>query len=60
MTRDTIAVAPPICAGWPKGYRQDLREALLKMARDYDEIVEDIEAGGDEIRHQELLTPPRG
>ena len=31
------------------------RDSLLKMARDYDDIAEDLESGAIEIRHPELM-----
>jgi hypothetical protein len=35
---------------------QDDLEALLRhVARDYDEVAEDLEAGATEIRHAELI-----
>jgi len=35
---------------------QDDVDALLRgAARDYDEIADDLEAGGTEIRHNELI-----
>jgi len=35
---------------------QDDLEALLRgVARDYDEVAEDLEAGASEIRHADLI-----
>jgi len=39
--------------------RRDVREHLESMARDYAELAEDLESGAVEIRHRELLRPPR-
>jgi hypothetical protein len=36
-----------------------LQEVLQQMARDYDEIVEDLERGAIEIRHPELMPQER-
>ena len=33
----------------------EARESLLNMARDYDDIAEDLESGAVEIRHPELM-----
>jgi hypothetical protein len=33
----------------------EVRDTLLKMAKDYDELAMDLETGGIEIRHPELL-----
>ena len=38
-------------AAWQPG----LKEALRRLANDYDQVVEDIEMGATEIRHNELL-----
>jgi hypothetical protein len=38
-------------AAWQPG----LKEALRRLANDYDQVVEDIETGATEIRHSELL-----
>ena len=40
-------------------HQRDLRDTLLGAAQDYDDIVEDIEAGAIEIRHPELLPQGR-
>jgi hypothetical protein len=36
-------------------WQLDLGEMLRCMAKDYDEVAEDIETGATEIRHAELL-----
>jgi hypothetical protein len=36
-------------------WQDDLEALLRRAARDYDEIAEDLEAGGTEIRHKELI-----
>jgi hypothetical protein len=36
-------------------WQPELKEALRRLANDYDEVVEDIETGADKIRHSELL-----
>ena len=36
-------------------WQDDLKETLLRLAQDFDEIAEDIEAGATEPRHPELL-----
>jgi hypothetical protein len=33
----------------------DIRRTLLKLARDYDELADDLELGTAAIRHPELL-----
>jgi len=38
-------------AAWQPGFK----EALRRLANDYDQVVEDIEMGATEIRHNELL-----
>jgi hypothetical protein len=35
-----------------------LREGLYAMARDYDEVAEDLESGAETVRHPELLGEP--
>jgi hypothetical protein len=37
----------------------EVTEQLLRMARDYDELAEDLERGAVEIRHPELLPQRR-
>jgi hypothetical protein len=34
-----------------------IRETLLNLARDYDELADDLELGTAGIRHPELLPP---
>ena len=36
-------------------WQHNLGEMLHRLARDFDEIAEDIEAGATEVRHPELL-----
>jgi hypothetical protein len=36
-------------------WQNDLEETLRRVARDFDEIAEDLEAGATELRHPELL-----
>ena len=36
-------------------WQDDLKETLLRLARDFDETAEDIEAGATKVRHPELL-----
>ena len=36
-------------------WQPDLEDMLRHLAKDYDEIAEDIETGAIEIRHAELL-----
>jgi hypothetical protein len=36
-------------------WQDNLEEMLNRLARDFDEIAEDIEAGATELRHLELL-----
>jgi hypothetical protein len=36
-------------------WQDDLEALLRRAARDYDEIADDLEAGGTEIRHNELI-----
>jgi hypothetical protein len=36
-------------------WQDNLEEMLHRLARDFDEIAEDIEAGATELRHPELL-----
>jgi hypothetical protein len=36
-------------------WQEDLEEMLRRVARDFDEIAEDLEAGTTELRHPELL-----
>jgi hypothetical protein len=36
-------------------WQPELKEALRRLANDYDQVVEDIEMGATEIRHSELL-----
>ena len=37
----------------------EARDALLKFAKDYDEIATDLETGAVEIRHPDLLPQRR-
>jgi hypothetical protein len=36
-------------------WQPDLQDTLRRLARDFDETAEDIEAGATEVRHPELL-----
>ena len=36
-------------------WQRDLEALLLRVAQDYDEIAEDLEAGATEVRHPELF-----
>jgi hypothetical protein len=36
-------------------WQSDLEDMLRRLARDFDETAEDIEAGATEMRHPELL-----
>jgi hypothetical protein len=36
-------------------WQGDLEALLLRVAQDYDEIAEDLEAGATEVRHPELF-----
>jgi hypothetical protein len=36
-------------------WQPELKEALRRLANDYDEVAEDIETGAPTIRHSELL-----
>jgi hypothetical protein len=36
-------------------WQPDLQDTLRSLAKDYDEIAEDMESGAPEIRHAELL-----
>jgi hypothetical protein len=36
-------------------WQPDLEDMLRHLAKDYDEVAEDIETGAIEIRHAELL-----
>jgi hypothetical protein len=36
-------------------WQDDLEVLLRRAAHDYDEIADDLEAGGTEIRHDELI-----
>jgi hypothetical protein len=38
-----------------RGMRDDVEEMLLRVARDFDDIAEDLERGAIEIRHPELM-----
>ena len=38
---------------------RDIQDLLSRVARDYDDIAEDIEGGAVEIRHPELLPQKR-
>lgn len=38
----------------------EARDALLKMAKDYDEIAIDLETGAVEIRHPDLMPQSKG
>jgi hypothetical protein len=40
-------------------YQPDVLEVLHQVARDYDDIAEDLEAGAIEIRHPELMPQRR-
>ena len=37
-------------------WQDDLGELLHRLARDFDETAEDIEAGATEVRHPDLLS----
>ena len=37
-------------------WQPDLKDMLRGLAKDYDEVADDIENGATEIRHAELLT----
>jgi len=37
----------------------ETREALERMARDYEDIAEDLESGAIEIRHPDLMPQSR-
>jgi hypothetical protein len=37
-------------------WQLDLQDTLRSLAKDYDEIAEDIESGAAQIRHVELLV----
>jgi|HubBroStandDraft_6_1064221.scaffolds.fasta_scaffold776960_2 hypothetical protein len=37
----------------------DVQDILYQMAQEYDELVEDLEAGVTEVRHPELLATLR-
>jgi hypothetical protein len=36
-------------------WQPDLKDALRHLAKDYDEVADDLETGATEIRHAELL-----
>jgi hypothetical protein len=36
-------------------WQPDLKDTLRHLAKDYDEVAEDIETGATEIRHVELV-----
>jgi hypothetical protein len=36
-------------------WQDDLEALLRRVARDYDEVADDLEAGRTEIRHNELI-----
>jgi hypothetical protein len=36
-------------------WQPDLKDALRHLAKDYDEVAEDIEAGATEPRHPDLI-----
>jgi hypothetical protein len=36
-------------------WQDDLEALLSRVARDYDEVADDLEAGCTEIRHNELI-----
>jgi hypothetical protein len=38
-------------------WQPDLEDMLRRLAQDFDEIADDIEAGATEMRHPELLPP---
>jgi hypothetical protein len=38
-----------------EAWQPELKDRLRSLAKDYDEIAEDIETGATEIRHPELL-----
>ena len=40
-------------------HQPDTLEMLREMARDYDDIAEDLEVSAIEIRHPELMPQPR-
>jgi hypothetical protein len=40
-------------------HQLEIREMLAQMARDYDDIAEDLENGAIEIRHPELMPQQR-
>ena len=37
-------------------WQPDLKDMLRRLAEDFDETAEDIEAGATEMRHPELLS----
>jgi hypothetical protein len=37
-------------------WQPDLKDVLRDLAKDYDEVADDIENGATEIRHAELLV----
>lgn len=41
-------------------YQREMHEMLSRMARDYDDIAEDLESGAIAIRHAELMPQRRG
>jgi hypothetical protein len=40
-------------------YQPDVLEVLHQVARDYDDIAEDLECGAIDIRHPELMPQRR-
>jgi hypothetical protein len=40
-------------------HQWDVQDILYQMAQEYDELVEDLEAGVTEVRHPELLATLR-
>jgi hypothetical protein len=51
--RERAAHARRLAAGIPR--REDIVKLLHDMARDYDDIVTDLETGAIDIRHPELM-----
>jgi len=39
---------------------KEIAELLRRVAQDYDELAEDIDAGAIEVRHPELMPQSRG
>ena len=40
-------------------YQSDVRKTLDRVARDFDELAEDLETGAVEVRHPELMPQQR-